>query len=176
MFSKVQYFNVHTIKMVYSFILNLLFAMMFHKSLSRQLQEDQNSSPPPTIKYETFIFNPDLLKYHYIKIGFKEVSIGQYPEHIVSFGDLKCIHRQYGLHHYATGTIHGSKSHTYNGMAISVSDTEKICSLRDHGQLIVILLRTRIIKNNIFAGPNNETIHGLKLLLNQTTQWCYYIK
>ena len=61
-------------------------------------------------------------------------------------------------------------------MAISVNDTEKICSLRDHGQLIVILLRTRIIKNNIFAGPNNETIRGLKLLLNQTTQWRDYIK
>ena len=38
---------------------------------------------PPTIKYDTFIFNPDLLKYHYIQIGFKEVSIGQAPENIV---------------------------------------------------------------------------------------------
>ena len=36
--------------------------------------------PPPIIKYDTFIFNPDLPKYHYIQIGFKEVSIGQAPE------------------------------------------------------------------------------------------------
>ena len=33
----------------------------------------------PTIKYDTFIFEPDLPKYHYIQIGFKEVSIGQAP-------------------------------------------------------------------------------------------------
>ena len=26
---------------------------------------------PPTIKYDTFIFDPDLPKYHYIKVGFK---------------------------------------------------------------------------------------------------------
>ena len=38
---------------------------------------------PPTIKYENFILNPDLRKYHYIQIGPKEVSIGQAPEQIV---------------------------------------------------------------------------------------------
>ena len=73
--------------------------------------------PPPTIKYDTFIFNPDLPKYHYIQIGFKEVSIGQSPEQIVLYDDLKCIHRKYGLRHYATGTIHGEMGDTYNRMA-----------------------------------------------------------
>ena len=33
-----------------------------------------------------------------------------------------------------------------------------------------------IMKNNIFVGPKNETICGLKLLLNQITQWCDYIE
>ena len=33
--------------------------------------------PPPTIKYDTFIFNPELPKDHYIQIGFKDVSIVQ---------------------------------------------------------------------------------------------------
>ena len=32
------------------------------------------------------------------------------------------------------------------------------------------------MKNTIFVGPKNETIHGLKLLLNQKTQWCDYIE
>ena len=32
------------------------------------------------------------------------------------------------------------------------------------------------MKNNIFVGPNNETSFGLKLLLNQRTQWYDYIK
>ena len=46
----------------------------------------------------------------------------------------------------------------------------------DHGQLISILSCTRIMKNNIFVGPKNETIRGLKLLLNQRTQWYDYIE
>ena len=32
------------------------------------------------------------------------------------------------------------------------------------------------MKNNIFVGPKNETIHGLKILLTQITQWCDYIE
>ena len=80
---------------------------------------------PPTIKYDTFIFNPDLPKDHYIQIGFKEVSIGQAPEHIVFCDYLNFICRQYGLRHYVTGNIHGAMGDTYNHMAISVSKTEK---------------------------------------------------
>ena len=32
------------------------------------------------------------------------------------------------------------------------------------------------MKNTIFVGPKNETICGLKLLLNQRTKWCDYIE
>ena len=32
------------------------------------------------------------------------------------------------------------------------------------------------MKNTIFVGPNNEKNCGLKLLLNQRTQWCDYIE
>ena len=32
------------------------------------------------------------------------------------------------------------------------------------------------MKNAIFVGPNDETIRGLKLLLNQINQWCGYIE
>ena len=32
------------------------------------------------------------------------------------------------------------------------------------------------MKNTIFVGPNIETFHRLKLLLNQITQWCDYIE
>ena len=78
-----------------------------------------------TIKYDTFIFNPDLPKDHYIQIGFKEVSIGQAPEQIVFYDELKCISCKYGLHNYITGTIHGEMGGTYNRMSILVSNTEK---------------------------------------------------
>ena len=77
---------------------------------------------------------------------------------------------------YITGTISGAIGYTYNHMEILVSDTAKLFSLWDCGQLIVILSRTRIMKNTLFGGPKNETIHGLKLMLNQITQWCDYIE
>ena len=86
----------------------------------------------PTIKYDTFIFNPDLPKYHYIKIGFKEFPIGKDPEQIVFYNDLKCKHRQYGLCHYATEPICGEIGDTYNPMGISVINIFKIFSLWDH--------------------------------------------
>ena len=89
-----------------------------------------------------------------MQIGFKEVSIGQAPEQIVFYDYLKCIRRQYGLRHCVTGTIYDAMGDTYNCMAILVSNTEKLFSLWDRGQLIVILSRTRI-KNDIFVGPKN---------------------
>ena len=57
-----------------------------------------------------------------------------------------------------------------------MSNIEKLSSSLDCGQLIVILSRTRIMKNTIFVGPNNETIFGLKIMLTQRTQWCDYIE
>ena len=46
----------------------------------------------------------------------------------------------------------------------------------DHGQLIVISLRTMIHKNSVFVCPKNKQNCGLKPLLNQRTQWCDYIE
>ena len=79
------YLNEHTIKMVYSAILNLIIAMMFHAKILTASKEKMlvNPPPPPTIKYDTFIFEHDLPKYHCIQIVFKEVSIGKAPEQIV---------------------------------------------------------------------------------------------
>jgi hypothetical protein len=65
---------------------------------------------------------------------------------------------------------------TYYCMAISVSDIEKLFSLWDHGQLIVILSCTRLMKNTIFVGQKHETVHALKRLLAQHTQWCDYFE
>ena len=65
---------------------------------------------------------------------------------------------------------------TYNHMEILVSDIEKLFSLWDRCQLIVILLRIRIMKNTISVGLKNETISGLKIMLTQRTKWCDYIE
>ena len=73
-------------------------------------------------------------------------------------------------------TIYGAMGDTYNHIEILLSDTEKIFSLWDRGQLIVILSRTRIMKNTIFVGSKNEKNFVLKPLLNQITQWYDYIE
>ena len=103
---------------------------MFHKKMIlTSFEGTRFQFSPPTIKYDTFIFNPDLPKDQYIQIGFKEVSIGQAPEQIVFYDDLKCIRCQYGLRNYVTGNIHGAMGDIYNCMAISVRDTEQLFSL-----------------------------------------------
>ena len=40
----------------------------------------------------------------------------------------------------------------------------------------MILSRTRIMQNTTFVGPKNNTIHALKRLLTQRTQWCDYFE
>ena len=65
---------------------------------------------------------------------------------------------------------------TYSCMAISVSDTEKLFLLWYRGQFIVILSRTRIMKNTIFVDPRNEKNIQLKLLLNKINRQCGYMK
>ena len=132
---------------------------------------------PPTIKYDAFQFDSNLTKDDYIGLGFKEIFISQAPETIHCYkGEIKCLRRQYGLRHYVTGTIHSAMGDTYSRMAISVSDIEKLFALWDRGQLVAILSRTRIMKNTIFVGPNNDTIYALKRMLTQRTQWCDYIE
>ena len=63
---------------------------------------------------------------------------------------MKCIRCQYGLCHDITGNINGATDDIYNCMEILVSDPEKYFHYGTHGQFIVILSRTRIMKNTIF--------------------------
>ena len=66
-------------------MLNLLFAMMYHKKIDLvSFQRIKMLVFTTTINDDKFIFDFDLPKDHYIQIGFKEVSIGQAPEHIFS--------------------------------------------------------------------------------------------
>ena len=129
----------------------------------------------PTIKYDTFIFDPDLPKYHYIQIGFKQVSIVQAPEEIAFYDDLKRICRHYGLRHYVTGTIHGAMGDTYNCMEILVSNTEKyfIMVLRS---VDCYFIAHQDNEKYYFVGPKNKKIYRLKILFNQRTHWCDYIE
>ena len=93
---------------------------------SWHILKDQNVGFFPPIKYNTLFFDLGLSKYYYIQVGFKNVSIGQAPEHIFYINGVKWIRRQYGLCHYVTGTIHSALGDSYNQMAILVSNVE-IC-------------------------------------------------
>ena len=88
---------------------------------------------------------------------------------------MKCIRQQYVLRHYVTGNIYGEMGNTYNRMEILVSDIEKLFSLWDRKQLIVILSCTRVMTNTFFVGPKNKMINGLKHMLTKQIQWCDYI-
>ena len=50
---------------------------------------------------------------------------------------MKCKRRQYGLHHYVTGTIYGAMGDIYNPVAILVINIENLFSLLGRSQLIL---------------------------------------
>ena len=131
---------------------------------------------PSTLKLDSFDFDPAESKDHFInELGFREVSISCSPERQVYLDNTRAKRQQYGLKHYVTGTIHSAMGDTYFKMAVSVSDSQDQFKLWDSGQLIVILSRTRIMKNTIFVGPKQETIRGLISLLTKRTQWIDYM-
>ena len=146
------------------------------KNWSWQLSKDKNVSFPPPYQVWHICFWPWLtersLHSNIFERGFNWTRSWTY----FFQDDLKCIRRQYGLRHCVTGCIHGAIGDTYNRMVILVSNIEKLFSLWDRCQLIIILSWTRIMKNTIFVGPKNETISGLKNMLTQRTQWCNYIE
>lgn len=131
---------------------------------------------PPSVKFDSFSFDPTKPKEYYIEqLGFKEVMIEKAPENIQFIDDTKVQRQQYGIRNYVTGTIHSAMGDTYTRMAVAISNLLKLFTLWDRGQLIVILSRTRLMENTIFVGPKTETIKALKNLLVQRTQWCDYI-
>ena len=133
---------------------------------------------PPTIKLDSFIVDTSRPKSYYIGIlNFKEVQMGTSPENIEFLhDDIQATRRQYGLRHFITGAIHGAMGDTYHLMAIAVSHRNKQLRLWGKGQLIVVISRTRLIKNTIFIGSKRDTILGLKELLLKMTQWSDYIE
>ena len=46
----------------------------------------------------------------------------------------------------------------------------------DKGQMIVILRRTKFVKNTIFVGDKNDTLGALTQLLTRKTQWTDYME
>ena len=175
-FTKEPYFNAHTINMVYSAILKLLFAMIFRNHLILIKFEGSKFQFPPLLSSMTHLFST--LNYPNITT-FKQVSQRFLLDKLLNrffCGDLKCIHCQCILRHYSNRTIHGAICDKYNHIEILVSDIENLSSLWDRGQFIVFLLHTRIIKNTFFVGRKNEKIRGLKILLTQITQWFDYIE
>ena len=64
---------------------------------------------------------------------------------------------------------------TYNFVDIPVINIKKLFSLWDRGQFIFIVLRTKIMKNTIFVGQNNETIRGLKTILTDKNSIFNYL-
>lgn len=132
---------------------------------------------PPNIKLDGFEFDPSKPKSYYIStLNFKEVKIGLSMENIEYLpNDVQAVRRQYGLRHFITGTIHGAMGDTYYIMATSVSNVIKQLRLWEKGQLIVLISRTRTMKNTIFVGSKSDTIAGLVELLTKRSQWSNYM-
>ena len=98
--------------------------------------------------------------------GFQEVKIGMAPERITSIGyNTQAQRKQYGLKHRVTSTIHAAMGDTLSQVAIEISKNNSSFALWDCAQAIVTLSRTKLGKNIIFVGDENETVEALSDLI-----------
>lgn len=152
-------------------------AILFDMPTEEQLQNWKKIKvlvAPPGKK--DFEFNETDTKEDLLSRGFVETEIGCAPARAQYLSDnVQAIRKQYGLRHRISSTIHAAMGDTLKSMATEISRYIEDFKLWDKGQLIVILSRTRIGKNSIFVGNENETINALKSLLTKKTQWTDYM-
>ena len=129
---------------------------------------------PPGIQDVTF--NPSQHKQFYINMGFTEVKVGPYLDRTKQLKNAMQGKRKiYGLKHRVTGTIHTAMADTLTKVATEISVNDLDFCLWGKGQLVVLLSRTKFVKDTIFVGNKQDTINGLKTLLLQRTQWSDYM-
>ena len=122
-------------------------------------------------------FDINLSKEFYLNKGYKEVRIKLAPERTIEIGhNIQSQRQQYGLKHRVTSTIHAAMGDTLSQVAIEISRNKSSFSLWDCAQAIVTLSRTKLGKNIIFVGDENETVEALCELIQKKTQWTDYME
>ena len=99
--------------------------------------------------------------------GFKEIKIGSAPDRTNSVrSDLFAKRKYYDLKHYVSMTIHAAMGDTLLSVATTISVRDKNFFLWDKGQLIVILSRTKLAKNTIVLGQEEDTLKAFRSLVS----------
>ena len=107
--------------------------------------------------------------------GFVEVETFIAPERTHYIGNKTQANRkQYGIKHHVTITIHADMGNNIQSMASEIYRNKGNLKIWYKGQMIIILSRTRIAKNNIFVVDVNDTLEVLKYLLTIKTQCADY--
>ena len=130
---------------------------------------------PPGLKWT--LYDPNKLESDYINEGWIKEYVGTAPERnhrISSFYQAR--RRQYGLKHHVTSTIHASMGDTLPKIATQISNRHSHFKLWDKAQVIVLMSRTRHVKDIIFVGDKEITIKSLTILLKTSSQWTNYME
>lgn len=128
--------------------------------------------------WKDYEFDMSKPKSFYEERGFKEISIGLHPNHLIYFerGRIQACRKQYALKPRISSTMHACMGDTHPSIAACISDTDPDFVVWDKGQLIVVISRTRLPQNTIFVGDKNETLAAFRTLLNRRSQYVDYIE
>ena len=93
---------------------------------------------PPGSKDVRYI--QDVTKHYYLHIRFKEISIKCSPKKIFSLlNNMQATTKQYRIQHYVSGKIHYAMRNTFPSIAMSLSLSNRNCSIWDKWQLLVVI-------------------------------------
>ena len=96
-------------------------------------------------------------KEDYIEKGFYEVEVGMAPIRTHSINHYQQVQRkQYALRHRVTSTIHAAIGDVL--IKVDMQITDAMFELWGKAQIIVALTRTKVGKNVILVGDENEII------------------
>ena len=114
---------------------------------------------------------------NYLAEGWRQVSISTAPERTYKvLGTVQARRKQYGLKHRISATIHEGMGATLIRAAMQISDSDPNLRWWDKAQVIVALSRTKVGKNTIFVGDQEDTINALARLICQKNQYTDYME
>ena len=73
--------------------------------------------------------------------------------------------KQYGIQHYIAVAINSDMGDTLPSVATSLSMADNNYSIRDKGNILVILARTKLAKDTTFVGNKESNLNALSRLL-----------
>jgi len=113
-----------------------------------------------------------------LRDGWTEVRIGPAPEYKQTYAGvgLTAKRKQYGLRPFISSTIHSIQGATLRALATSIAAHKDELRLWEKAQWVVLISRTRFLRDVIFVGDKEKTLDMIREILMIRSQFAQYIE